>query len=53
MEKTQKMIKQAIFSAIESIKEDITRDSDATDNRIRAASIAELARAYKEVDGCV
>lgn len=51
MDKTKKLIKQALLFAIDSIKDDITRDSDATNNRMRAAAIAELAQAYREVAG--
>lgn len=52
MDKTKKLIKQALLFAIDSIKEDIARDSDAVDNRIRAEAILALAQAYREVDGC-
>lgn len=46
MNKTKKLIEQAILFAISSIKEDITNTSDVEENKPRAEAIKTLAEAY-------
>lgn len=46
MNKTKKMIEQAILFAITSIEEDITTTADENENAINAQSIKTLAEAY-------
>ena len=46
MNKTKKLIEQAILFAIASIKEDITNSADADENKTSAEAIKLLAEAY-------
>lgn len=46
MNKTQKLMEQAILFAIESIKQDITNTADENENAINTQSIKTLAEAY-------
>lgn len=46
MNKTKKMIEQAILFAITSIEEDITTTADEHENATNALSIKTLAEAY-------
>lgn len=47
--KTKKLVREAIFYAIDSIKEDICRDPSPEANNTRAEAIEKLAKAWKEI----
>lgn len=46
MNKTKKMIEEAILFSIASIREDITNTTDIDENKPRAEAIKTLAEAY-------
>lgn len=57
MNKTKKLIEEAILLSIASIKEDITGHYDIDENKTRAEAIKNLAEAYDIVHrgkkGCI
>lgn len=51
MNKTKKLIQEAIMFAINSVSEDIQTDAGTEDNKVRAEIIKTLAEAYATVSG--